>query len=347
MATLIRPDGPIPAKVMIVGEAPDQDEERAGTPFVGVSGQELNRMLHEAGLSRSECFLTNVARERPLGNLIEKFIALKKKDITPAHRLLRDKYVLQPILDGFAMLKSEIAAVQPHIIIPVGNLSMWALTGRWGITKWRGSMLLTDELVSPKPIQVIPTYHPTDVLRQWDRRAIAVSDLRRVKRYRDEKFPDPGWNFIIRPSFSQAIQVLDKLYLRACHEAIPLRLSFDLETRNGHIACAGISWTLQDAICIPFMERGKPEGYWDPFEEPEIIFRFYRLLTHKNIEVVGQNLLYDCQYTYRHWHFIPNVKQDTMISQHSIFSDLPKSLAFQASMYCNFYIFWKEEGKNI
>ena len=344
MTILVRPDGPIPARVMIVGEAPGADEEREGIPFVGISGQELNRMLHEAGLSRSECFVTNIARTRPLGNLIEQFIALKKKDITPAHRLLRDKYVLQPILDGFEMLKTELESVKPQIIIPLGNLAMWALTGKWGVTKWRGSMLRTDSLVSQiRSYRVIPTYHPAAVLRQWDWRSIAINDLRRAKRYRDEDYPTPGWNFIIRPSFTQAIGVLDKLYLRACHEPIPLRLSFDLETRAGHTACAGIAWTLEDAICIPFMSRGNKDGYWTLEEEAEIIFRLYRLLTHSNIEVIGQNLLYDAQYTYRHWHFIPRVKLDTMIAQHTCFSDLPKSLAFICSMYCSFYQFWKED----
>ena len=347
MSTLVRPCGPIPAKIMIIGEAPGADEERVGEPFVGVSGQELNRMLQEAGILRSECFLTNIARIRPLGNQIEQFIAVKKKDITPAHRLLRDKYVLQPILDGFEMLKTELESVKPQVIIPLGNLAMWALTGKWGVTKWRGSMLRTDSLISQtRSYRVIPTYHPAAVLRQWDWRSIAINDLRRAKRYRDEDYPIPGWNFIIRPSFAQAIAVLDKLYLRACHESIPLRLSFDLETRAGHTACAGISWTLKDAICIPLMCVENKEGYWQPAEEAEIVFRIYRLLTHKNVEVVGQNLLYDSQYTYRHWHFIPRVKQDTMISQHAIFSDLPKSLAFQASMYCNFYIYWKDEGKD-
>lgn len=343
MSILVRPDGPIPARVMIVGEAPGADEERASIPFVGLSGQELNRMLHEAGLSRSECFVTNVARERPLNNLIEMFIAMKKKDITPAHKLLRDRYVLRPILEGFEMLKSEIATVNPNIIITVGNLSMWALTGIWGITKWRGSMLLTDELVSKKRIQVIPTYHPAAILRQWDWRAIAVNDLRRAKRFRNESFPDPGWRFIVRPSFDQAISILSKLYLRASHEPIPLKLSFDLETKHGHIDCAGISWTLRDALCIPFMSKENSFGYWNEEEEAAIVFYLYKLLTHKNVEIVGQNLLYDSQYTYRHWHFVPRVAQDSMISFHVAFAGLPKRLDFQASMFCDYYKQWKPD----
>ncbi|MDE2107419.1 MAG: hypothetical protein KGL39_60040, partial [Patescibacteria group bacterium] len=336
MTIIVRPDGPIPAKIMIVGEAPGADEERIGTPFVGASGQELNKMLHEAGITRSECFVTNVARERPLGNDIGQFIAMKKKDITLDHKLVRDRYVKRPIIDGLALLKTEIEQVKPNIILALGNTSMWALTGKWGVNKWRGSMLRSDGFVGPPGVKVIPAIHPAAVLYEWSYRATVVNDFRRAARFRNgADYPQPNWNFIVRPTFQQAISTLDKLLLRAEHEKVPLRLSFDLETRAGHIACAGISWTLTNAICIPLMCVENKEGFWSIDEEAEIVWRLERLLTHKNVEVVGQNILYDSQYTYRHWHFIPNVKQDTMISQHAVFSDLPKNLGFQASMYCD------------
>ena len=56
----IRPTGPCPAKIMLVGEAPGEREVAEGQPFVGFSGQELSKMLQEAGIMRSECFITNV-----------------------------------------------------------------------------------------------------------------------------------------------------------------------------------------------------------------------------------------------------------------------------------------------
>jgi uracil-DNA glycosylase family 4 len=68
MPIQVRPSGPTDARVMIVGEAPGAEEERKGEPFVGASGHELTKMLHEAGIARSQCFITNVCRERPPGN---------------------------------------------------------------------------------------------------------------------------------------------------------------------------------------------------------------------------------------------------------------------------------------
>jgi uracil-DNA glycosylase family 4 len=342
---ICRPEGPIPARIMLVGEAPGYDEERTGRPFQGVSGQELNRMLGEAGITRSECFVTNVLRVRPKDNDLNHFIAKAKKDVTPQHRQFRGKWCLPPVIEGAELLAKEISMVKPNVIVALGNTPLWALTGISGITKWRGSMLHTAGDISAGVCKVIPTYHPAAVLREWSWRAVAINDLRRAAKFRDgREYPKPEWNFIIRPSFPRVVEVLQGI-LRLLAER-ETRLSFDLETRGGHIACAGLSWTLVDAICIPFIYNGFHE-YWSADHEAEIVYLLYQVLTHKNARVVGQNIIYDCQYTYRHWCWVPNVVQDCMISQHSIFSDLPKSLAFQASMYCKFYVFWKEEGKNI
>jgi uracil-DNA glycosylase len=341
VGTQVRPDGPIPAKIMLVGEAPGAEEEARGIPFVGASGQELNRMLQEAGISRSEVFCTNVVRERPPNNDINHFIAKAKKDITPQHSLLQGRWVTAEVLSGYNLLQDEIRRVGPRVILALGNTPLWALTGLSGITKWRGSTLSHDS-----GAVVLPALHPAAILREWSARAICVSDFRRAARLRSAPLQKPQWNFITRPSYEQCIRTLDQLYVRANHSD-PLSLSFDLETRHRHIACAGLAWSRVDAICIPFMCVERPEGYWDQDQESEIVYRLARLLKHPNVRVVGQNLLYDAQYTWRHWHFVPKVTQDTMIGFHSLFSDLPKSLAFQASMLCSYYVFWKEEGKGI
>lgn len=335
---MVMPEGPIPARIMIVGEAPGVDEERSGLPFQGASGQELNRMLHEVGIMRGECFVTNVCRARPPGNNINAFIALKKKDITPQHVALRDKMVLPVVKQGYDLLLKEIAMVQPEVIIALGNVAMWALTGNWSITKWRGSQLKFGDKVT-----VIPTYHPAAILRQWEWRAVGVADLRRAKKVLTHPPKKPDWDFIISPTYQTVCDVLYGLEIDAASKE--LWIDFDLETRAGHIACAGLSWSKTEAICIPFMQSGRPDGYWNLEEETQIIWRLRSLLTNPNVKVRWQNGLYDAQYTWRHWHFIPNGAQDTMLSQHTLFVGLPKALDFQASMYCDYYEYWKDDGK--
>lgn len=63
--SFVPPSGPCPSTIMIVGEAPDERAVHARTPFAGPAGDELNRMLSEAGMMRSNCFCTYVIRERP------------------------------------------------------------------------------------------------------------------------------------------------------------------------------------------------------------------------------------------------------------------------------------------
>lgn len=332
-------EGPSPCRVMVVGEAPGGDEERLGRPFVGASGYELDRMLAEAGLHRSTVFVTNVCRHRPPNNKIEAWMARKPVE---GFILMRDRWVHPHIAEGFSKLLIELGAVKPNIVIALGNVAMWALTGHWGITDWRGSELTVDWL--GESTKVIPTYHPAAILRQWSWRSAALTDLKRAYRESDSRTYAPSeWKFDIRPSFDLVMRRLEWLLMLA--EAGPLPLSFDLETRSGHIACAGIAWSQTDALCIPLMASGNPEGYWSLGEEAEITWALRCLLTHENARVVGQNLLYDAQYTLRHWGFAPRVSQDTMLTHHTAFCELPKALDFQASIYCRSYRFWKHDAK--
>lgn len=343
---MIPGDGPIPAKIMLVGEAPGEEEQRQLKPFVGNSGIELNRLLQEAKILRNECFVTNLVRVQPPRNDITQFIPLKKKEIGPRHVPLRDKMVLPVVIEGFEALKKEVALVRPHVIVAFGNAALWALTGLWTITRWRGSQLWTDEQISPTKIKLIPTVHPAAVLREWSWRSIVLNDLRRAAK---ERFTPgysnvPAWHFHIRPSFEAVVERLNAL-LEQLDVTQDFWIDFDLETSiaTGHIDCAGISWSKTEGLSIPLMSRTNKEGYWAAQQEGHLIWLLYRVLTHKNVKVRGQNLLFDCQYTHRWWGFVPRVAQDTMISHHTAFCGMRKSLDFQASLYCDYYRQWKPD----
>lgn len=336
----VKGEGPIPSRIMLVGEAPSLEDERTGRPFQGGSGLELARMLHEAGILLSECYCTNVLKVRPPEGRIENWIAQKKADVTAAHQSFRGKLVMPEILAGYEELLAEISMVQPNIIVAFGNLALFALTGEWGVTKWRGSLLGGG--AEPK---IIPTIHPAGVLRSWDLRAVVLNDLRRVKTHMGGRVytNKPQWKFRVRPDLAQVLDTFR--LLRDLLSAGPVWLDFDIETRGAHIDCVAFSWSRTEGICIPFMARGKPSGYWSLEEEALVVHGLYQILTHPHAQVRWQNGLYDAQYVYRNWHFIPRGGQDTMISQHSLFAALPKGLAFIASMYCDHYVYWKDEGK--
>lgn len=332
-------DGPIPARIMLIGEFYGEEDARKGLPFQGASGQELNRMLAEAGILRSECYSTNVVNDRPAGNDMSAWISMAKKDRTLKHEFFNGEYVLPPVREGVERMWREIDLIRPNVILALGSWSLWALTGRKGILRWRGSMLETDS-----GVKVVPTLPPSWILRDWSQRAITVLDFNRAAKGRGYPGPWQGKrkeNFLIRPSFQAAVDTLQTLltYL----DGQPVWIDFDVETKAKHITCAGLAWSFEDAVNIPFMLKDTGEDYWHEEEEGELVYLLYRVLTHPNVKVRGQNLLYDCQYTWRHWHFVPRVAQDTMISHHTCFAGLKKSLDFQASMYCQHYVQWKPE----
>lgn len=348
----VRSVGPTNAKIMLVGEAPGEREMERGEPFVGFSGDELTRMLHAAGIMRSECFLTNVIRDRPPRNDISAFIPLKKKDITKSHVPLRDRMVTPNVREDYDLLKKEINLVKPNVIIALGSVALWALTGKWGIGDWRGSELWCDQIRfedGTSPI-VIPTFNPAFILRQWSSRWLCVFDFKKAaERKESRELHRPKYNFILRPDFNTALATLSDL-IAHCEERFfentsALPLSVDIETRAGHIACIGLAWSADDAICIPLMQSGKDDGYWNEEEEFQIVLALRQLLLHPAVKIIGQNFNYDAQYIERHWCFIPVPSHDTMLAQHALFPGMPKDLGFLSSIYCKNHVFWKNDGK--
>lgn len=343
----VRPDGPLEAKIMIVGDAPHADDVSRGRPFMGNHGELLNRMLAEAGIARSACFVTNVARERAPGNNIDLWMPLTKKGQTELLASgtgcdVNGRIVHRHIKEGYEQLQAEIDLVQPTLIIALGNAALWAVCGLVSVSKWRGSTLPVPNRAG---MICVPTLHPANVLRQWSSRPIVVQDLRRAAAVVGRYPTKPAWRFTVRPSMSQVRDTLNRLY-QTCEESpTPVILSTDIETRAGHITCLGIAADTLNAICIPFTSVQRPDGYWDEDDEAEIVYLLYRLLTHRNAMVLGQNFIYDTQYIFRHWGFVPRFRRDTMVAFHVCFPGMPKSLDHIASMTNEWYVYWKDDGK--
>lgn len=343
---MIKPTGNPSARILIIGDQPSSDDERTGTAFSGGRGWELDKMLKEAGLDRSQCFTTLVCQRRAFKGNLAEYIAFTKKAITPAHVQFHGRWMLPCMLDWIQKFYKEIELIKPDIILCLGNLGLWILTDKWGVASWRGSMFYNNNMPTPSgKIKVMSTYSPEVLYGQWELRPVIVQDFRRVKQYLEKPWPSVVHNFEIRPSFESACWRLAEL--TTLLDARATTLSVDIETRCYNIACLGIAWTKHDAICIPLMEIGKNEGYWSESEEGEIIFLLYKLLTHPNARIVGQNFIYDAQYISRFWHFIPGFARDTMLAHHVLFPTMQKSLDFICSMHNEEYVFWKDDGKTL
>lgn len=313
--------------IWIIGEAPGPEELAKHLPFVGSSGQELTRMLNEAGINRNNCFLANVAdrgeKEYKLKATQAKALGITKIDgLYPTENASR----------GRERIRALVEEHKPSLIIALGNLALWALTGNNGITKWRGSILPTPGG------KLIPTFNPAGVMRNWEWRWISVQDFRRAKRESTfEGIRKPSWEFVIRPNLSTTIDFL--------HTLKDQTIATDIETRGGQISCVGIAVDKLHAISIPFMSIDNPEGYWSAADEYQVTLALKDALLRSGVASIFHNGLFDVQYFCKQWGYVPNVAADTMLMQHAAFAGLRKSLDFISSLYCEYYCYWKEDGK--
>ena len=330
-------DGPRNAKIIALGQTPGPDELRSGRPFSGVSGWEWDKMLKEAGLSRSTIFCFNVVDELPPGGKVENFFAKKREaDKLGLPWVMGRRPNDDCIIEGIENVQSIIAEIEPNVIIALGDLALWALTGESGITKWRGSIMGSNE-IEGRVYKVIPTFNPAFIGRNWPTRWIGIQDHRRV--LRESFFPEikyPKREYLIRPTLDEAIHAIER--------AKGTLTTNDIETWGNQIACVGIGFSGLEAACIPFMCTDKPEGYWTEHDEHLVTTKLKEALTHPDTQICFQNGHFDTQYYIAQWGYIPRVSYDTMIAQHVCYPDMRKSLALMASLYCKYYKFWKDDG---
>jgi DNA polymerase I-like protein with 3'-5' exonuclease and polymerase domains/uracil-DNA glycosylase len=325
---------------MIVGEAPGFEDERRGEFLCGAPGALLTNILHSIGLSRASCFVTSVCRVRPPGGDISLWLSENKKNPFPGEWIFhKDSWIHPHVKAGMDKLEQELALVQPRIVLALGNLALWSLTGYSGVGKWRGSRIETPRFT------VIPALHPSAILRQMDLAPVFQMDLRRVKNLLEGTQKPQELVTEVAPSFIQASSRLRELLAQA--DLGPLTLAGDIETRAKFITCWGVAWTPTNSLTIPFI-TANPDFpfYWSADEEAELVYLINQLHRHPSITWLGQNYLYDCQYYHRHWLALPRKVIDTMIGHHSIYSTMRKGLDFLSSMYCRDHVYWKDESKD-
>ncbi|WP_018632170.1 uracil-DNA glycosylase [Neomegalonema perideroedes] len=162
-------DGLRGARLMVVGEAPGADEDRLGKPFVGRSGQLLDKMLAAIGLDRSKSdpkeafYLGNILPFRPPGNR------------TPS---LAEVEVFRPALER------QIALAKPEILLLAGGTPTKALLRtETGIMRLRGTWSLVR--VEGREIPALPLFHPAFLLRAPAMKALAWRDLLSLRRRLD------------------------------------------------------------------------------------------------------------------------------------------------------------------
>lgn len=332
--------GPAKADIVIVGEAPGLDEELQGRPFVGASGKLLDGLLRENGLRREDCYITNVCKYRPPGNDMGEWLTdnkrTGKKNEWPC---INGRYASPQVQEGLGELYEEVAARSPKIVVGLGNAALWAFTGEWGITDWRGSEMAAPSRAGPcEGLPFVPTLHPAGVLRSWPTGAYLAHDLayRVVRRLRASPAAMPAYDFNTAPAFDEVVEFLKEAELSG-------EAAIDVETSRGRIVCVGIALSPTRAMCIPFIHEGYG-AYWNA-EEQSAVLRILRG-TLSRICIIGQNFNYDASYFDDNFSLRLAVAHDTKIAQNVLFPGTPANLAFLSSMYCDWHCYWKEDHRD-
>lgn len=315
------------ANFVIVAEQPGRNEVENRRPMVGPAGENLNECLYNAKIRRQDCYITNVVKD--LDHELRYYIDMRKKDpIQPPGQAYMD------------VLEHELSKTK-GIIIPMGNVALFALTDRRGITNWRGSVV--ESTLLPGRI-CVPTFHPATYTQDklfinpklsLNRVLITYDLIRAREQSGKDKIHKIPREVIIRPP---APNVLEFLKEWPNHT----RIYYDIELINNEMSCISFAYDEYKAICIPFVA---PEGqFYDVVEELVIMEMIATILESDKIIKVGQNIIFDSHFLHSRYGIRTVNMDDTMIAQGLLMPEYPKGLNFITSMWTDIN-YYKDEGK--
>jgi uracil-DNA glycosylase family 4 len=159
-------EGPAHAEIMFIGEGPGAREDEQGRPFVGASGKFLDQLLEQAGVTRSEVWITNVVKCRPPGN--------------------RDPLPDEVEICTSNYLQHQIKIVNPSIIVTLGRFSMGLFFKGAKITQIHGQMRKVEDRF------VIAMFHPAAALHQLSLRETIMADFAKLPKLLKEARAELG-----------------------------------------------------------------------------------------------------------------------------------------------------------
>jgi len=256
----MRASGSKHPKILVVGEAPGEEEDNIGKPFVGRSGQLLRDAIDSLGYSDEEVAYTNVVRCRPPNNKITK------KSIG---------YCKQ-----FAL--ADIERLDPEMVFVLGNSALEGILDQTGISAWSG-------VVVNKERKYIPLYHPAYILRnigmfdEWTESMITAIDSKEAK----QKFVR------MYPKTIRDLKEMQQFLMN-----VPL-ISFDSETHGKDpfqedacilsVSFAGIREPYKNSYSFPL---DHPESWWNEDEHAQAVEIVCNIL-YNHMHIVCHNAKYD------------------------------------------------------
>ena len=187
-------DGTFNSQIAVIAEAPGDNELVKKMPLIGPSGHKLWTTMRQFGMSRMDCYITNVAKRQ---------VSFGEDRRRPLSKPEQEQW--------YDLLLWELSQL-PNLkyVVALGNFALEALTGHHGITKWRGSVLPVT-LSNGRTVQVICTYNPAMILREPKTEITFQLDISKLRRVMNGKFKLPIIHTHINPSFSDAREWINKM----------------------------------------------------------------------------------------------------------------------------------------
>lgn len=314
---------PFPCKLALVGEAPGAEEIQQGRPFVGESGRLLDKLLKHAKLERSEIYVTNVFSTRPRGNNVKEFFT--RGGIGPKH----SGYGNCNEPNELVRLSDELKSAAPSVVVALGGTALWALTGLEKISKYRGTVLSYGDS------NLVATYHPAAILRDYSLLPIAAMDLEKAHKILLE-------GFLPRERKVHVCETLGDVEeaIRKCSSGFAV----DVETLGKQITSLSLAPSPELSYVIPLwwptLDVMKLHSCWTGAEEKKIMLLLNDLF-RSSVRKILQNATYDLSYFADLGLFFRAPLDDTMLMAHVHQPEWAKSLGFLGSIYAN-EVSWKE-----
>jgi uracil-DNA glycosylase family 4 len=333
----LRDLGSLNAPILVVGGGPTRQDVLEGQVFSSSQAWKCFSMLRDAGLTKRDCFFTN---------LVDRTVfTMDREGFDEAVK--RREYSREEIEAGMARVR-EIAASMPNLklITPLGNYPMRTFLQQDAndVSKVRGSVYTTN--VNGRPVKCIPMLDPHKVKnhQQWERRA----RLDWIRAAEDITFPDelciPKREHNINPSLEDI-----QAFIAALRPTDVI--SLDIETWGGSIKCVGFAASPHRSLVIPteawyWAKKGEERGAEAAYAERAlaIAWRYIRTLCGNGNDKVLQNGLFDAWWLEEYGIPLRGYYWDTLGMHHALYPTDSHSLDYLASIYTR-QPYWKDEAK--
>ena len=324
--------------ILVLAEAPSNQEIRLEQPLVGPSGAVFNDCLRTAGLRRSDCYILNiwpfqVEKSRMIGHEEEIYTRGNVGNYTQC--LYTKKGFTELGIYEARQCIEKLKTAHCNVVLTLGKPALQIMTGdNRPIMKWRGSPLFSEKFQK----KFIPTVHPAATLHgvyTW--RYMIIADMEKVKGEMESPFLElPKRDIITNPTFDFVMQ-----YMSVPRE----RFATDIEVINHQVNCFCICPDPAEVLVVPMADEFG-DAWWTEDQEIQIWQLYAKLMGDPDIAKINQNIIgFDAPFLLQQNNIYTNgFIGDTMVAQKIMYPDFRKGLDFITSIHTR-EPYYKDEGK--